>query len=185
MGFCISHSSPKKQNQVGQIQIQIRLDQIIIFIHWFTRLQRLRSPKIFRLSWQLGTQGGRLFSCSLKDEASRCRKSWCFSLSPSTDWMRPTHVRESNLLYSVCEFKYLSHPKTPSHETSLVAQWLRIRLPMQGKQVRALVWEDPHAVEQLSPHTTTTEPALQSPQATTTDACAPRARAPQQEKPLQ
>ena len=27
--------------------------------------------------------------------------------------------------------------------TSLVAQWLRIHLPMQGTQVRALVWEDP------------------------------------------
>ena len=27
--------------------------------------------------------------------------------------------------------------------TSLVAQWLRIRLPMQGTWVRALVWEDP------------------------------------------
>ena len=26
---------------------------------------------------------------------------------------------------------------------SLVAQWLRIHLPMQGTQVRALVWEDP------------------------------------------
>ena len=27
--------------------------------------------------------------------------------------------------------------------TSLVAQWLRIRLPMQGTWVQALVWEDP------------------------------------------
>ena len=26
---------------------------------------------------------------------------------------------------------------------SLVAQWLRVRLPMQGTRVRALVWEDP------------------------------------------
>ena len=26
---------------------------------------------------------------------------------------------------------------------SLVAQWLRIRLPMQGPRVRSLVWEDP------------------------------------------
>ena len=26
---------------------------------------------------------------------------------------------------------------------SLGAQWLRIRLPMQGTQVRTLVWEDP------------------------------------------
>ena len=28
-------------------------------------------------------------------------------------------------------------------QSSLVAQWLRIRLPMQGTQVRALVQEDP------------------------------------------
>ena len=26
---------------------------------------------------------------------------------------------------------------------SLAAQWLRIRLPMQGTRVRALLWEDP------------------------------------------
>ena len=26
--------------------------------------------------------------------------------------------------------------------TSLVAQWIRIRLPMQGTQVQSLVWED-------------------------------------------
>ena len=26
---------------------------------------------------------------------------------------------------------------------SLVAQWLRIRLPMQGTRVQALVWDDP------------------------------------------
>ena len=30
-----------------------------------------------------------------------------------------------------------------SHRASLVVQWLRIRLPMQGTRVRALVWEDP------------------------------------------
>ena len=56
---------------------------------------------------------------------------------------------------------------------SLVAQWLRIRLPMQGTGVRALVWEDPHAAEQLSLRATTTEVRR------------PRARAPQQEKPPQ
>ena len=31
----------------------------------------------------------------------------------------------------------------PPAGVSLVAQWLRIRLPMQGTRVRALVWEDP------------------------------------------
>ena len=30
-----------------------------------------------------------------------------------------------------------------STRASLVVQWLRIRLPMQGTRVRALVWEDP------------------------------------------
>ena len=29
------------------------------------------------------------------------------------------------------------------NRASLVAQWLRVRLPMRGTQVRALVWEDP------------------------------------------
>ena len=33
--------------------------------------------------------------------------------------------------------------KSPHAGTSLVAQWLRIHLPMQGTQVRALVREDP------------------------------------------
>ena len=67
-----------------------------------------------------------------------------------------------------------------------MAQWLRIRLPMQGTRVRAL------AAEQLSPCPTTTEshsrprePQLLSPHATTTEARVPRARAPQQEKPPQ
>ena len=38
-------------------------------------------------------------------------------------------------------------PKTPQKNkitgASLVAQWLRICLPIQGTRVRALVWEDP------------------------------------------
>ena len=38
--------------------------------------------------------------------------------------------------------------------TSLVVQWLRICLPMQGTRVRALAWED------LTCRRATTEPAL-------------------------
>ncbi|KAJ8783595.1 hypothetical protein J1605_008638 [Eschrichtius robustus] len=33
--------------------------------------------------------------------------------------------------------------KTPNYGTSLVKQWLGIRLPMQGTRVRAVVREDP------------------------------------------
>ena len=37
--------------------------------------------------------------------------------------------------------KILYKNKRPG--ASLVEQWLRIRLPMQGTRVRVLVWEDP------------------------------------------
>ena len=56
-------------------------------------------------------------------------------------------------------------------ETSLVVQWIRIRLPMQGMWVQSLIQEDPTC------HGAT------KPRATTTEAHAPRAWAPQQEKP--
>ena len=57
--------------------------------------------------------------------------------------------------------------------TSLVVQWIRIRLPVQETQDQSLVQEDSTCQEQLRLCTTTTE------------VCTPRARALQQEKPLQ
>ena len=58
-----------------------------------------------------------------------------------------------------------------------MAQWLRIRLPMQGTQVQALVWEDPtcHGATKpvpqlLSLRSRAREPQLLSPRATTTEA---------------
>ncbi|KAJ8795228.1 hypothetical protein J1605_002852 [Eschrichtius robustus] len=38
---------------------------------------------------------------------------------------------------------YMCANKETSRGASLVAQWLRVCLPMQGTRVRALVWEDP------------------------------------------
>ena len=40
-------------------------------------------------------------------------------------------------------FYVATHLKTCQQGASLLAQWLRIRLPMQGTRVRALVREDP------------------------------------------
>ena len=54
---------------------------------------------------------------------------------------------------------------------SLVAQWLRICLPMQGTRVRALVWEDP------------TRHGATRPMSHNYWACASGACAPQQERP--
>ena len=56
---------------------------------------------------------------------------------------------------------------------SLVAQWLRICLPMQGTQVRALVWEDP------------TCRGATRPVSHNYWACASGSCAPQQERPRQ
>ena len=64
------------------------------------------------------------------------------------------------------------------HGTSLVAQWLRIHLPMQGTWVQALVQEDPTC--RGATKSVATKPQLLSPSATTTEARAPRACAPQQ-----
>ncbi|XP_049559490.1 modulator of macroautophagy TMEM150B isoform X2 [Orcinus orca] len=75
---------------------------------------------------------------------------------------------------------------------SLVAQWLRICLPMQGTQVQALVQEDPTCSGATKPmrhnprlRSRAREPKLLSLRATTTEARVPRACAPQQEKPPQ
>ena len=82
---------------------------------------------------------------------------------------------------------------------SLVVQWLRIRLPMRGTRVRAPVREDPTcrgatkpvhhnywacSLEPACHNCWARKPQLLSPRATTTEARALRACAPQQEKPL-
>ena len=87
-----------------------------------------------------------------------------------------------------------------NYRASLVAQWLRIHLPMQGTRVRSLVREDPThcratkpmrhnhwacALEPASHNYWAHVPQLLSPRATTTEAHMPRARVPQQEKALQ
>ena len=69
--------------------------------------------------------------------------------------------------------------------TSLVAQWLRIHLPMQGTWVQSLVWEDSTCHRATKPvrhnyWACTLEPTSHNYWART-----PRACAPQQEKPPQ
>ena len=57
---------------------------------------------------------------------------------------------------------------------SLMVQWLRIHLAMQGTLIQSLVQEDPTCSElPLSQGTTTTEPMFWSPRAATTEAHTP------------
>ena len=57
-------------------------------------------------------------------------ESKCKKLSINKSFSRTTNMAQAKH-----EIKKLG--------ASLVVQWLRIRLPMQGTRVRALVWEDP------------------------------------------
>ena len=54
-------------------------------------------------------------------------------------WLEVTLLQRSELSSPNEKINHVkSHPRA-----SLVAQWLRICLPMQGTRVRALAWEDP------------------------------------------
>ena len=103
-----------------------------------------------------------------------------FALSFERDFLKvfylsPYHVFSKLFFYSYAENKRFRF------RASLMAQWLRVRLPMQGPQVQALVQEDPTCRGATKPR----EPQLLSPRATTTEARMPRACALQQEKPPQ
>ena len=53
-------------------------------------------------------------------------------------------MRKSYNMQRVLVFHfYYYHYQKFHFRASLVAQWLRIHLPMQGTRVRALAWEDP------------------------------------------
>ena len=67
--------------------------------------------------------------------------------------------------------------------TSLVVQWIRIWLLMQGAWVQSWSRKSPHATEQPSPFATTTEPECCTTEALATRACAPSKRSHRGEKP--
>ena len=75
--------------------------------------------------------------------------------------------------------------KSRSGGTSLVAQWLRIRLPRQGTRVRALVQEDPTCRRATKPVRHSYWACALQPASHNYWARVPGARAPQRERPLQ
>ena len=85
------------------------------------------------------------------------------------------HVRTHTHTYTLHTPLPPSQPfsalRSGNQGASLVAQWLRICLPMQGTRVRALVWEDP------------TCRGATGPVSHSYWACASEACAPQQERP--
>ena len=56
---------------------------------------------------------------------------------------QPVALGKRYELVMLVAYQKLKYLKRHALGASLVAQWLRICLPMQGTRVRALVWEDP------------------------------------------
>ena len=56
---------------------------------------------------------------------------------------RISDLKDKIVEITTAEQKKEERMKRIEDRASLVAQWLRVCLPMQGIRVRALVWEDP------------------------------------------
>ena len=86
---------------------------------------------------------------------SNFKESFFCSISESVLWaflQNPLHKSRKNSTTNLYAppFSFYNHQHFATGfnfkseaRAFLVAQWLRIRLPMQGTRVRALVWEDP------------------------------------------
>ena len=72
---------------------------------------------------------------------------------------RKLRISQLNILFSIFILRTKKYNKLNKiNQASLLVQWLRIHLAMQGTQVPSLVQEDPTCVGQLSLSTITTEP---------------------------
>ena len=103
----------------------------------------------------------------------------CNTFPPATYSCRIVELRTSIFYYILCWIRYLLF-------TSLVVQWLRILLPVQGTRVQSLVWEDPtcHGATKPVRHNYWS-PRAQVLVGRNYWARTPRALAPQQVKPPQ
>ena len=80
---------------------------------------------------------------------TKIKSKWIKDLNVRPDTIKLLEENIGRTLYDINHSKILFDPSPREMEiknnnrASLVAQWLRICLPMQGTRVRALVWEDP------------------------------------------
>ncbi|XP_067586824.1 protein lin-52 homolog isoform X2 [Pseudorca crassidens] len=120
----------------------------------FEKLDRA-SPDL----WPEQLPGVAEFAASFKSPITSSPPKWMAEIErDDIDMLKELgSLTTANLMEKVRGLQNLAYQLGLDEWTSLVAQWLRIRLPMQGTRVRALV---PHAAEQLNPCATTTEPAL-------------------------
>ena len=85
-----------------------------------------------------------------------CRRA---SVKPTYKWTRLKFSQLESHRHTFSKLLDTVQVLNLSKGASLVAQWLRICLPMQGHGFEPWSGKIPHAVEQLGPWATTTEPA--------------------------
>ena len=73
---------------------------------------------------------------------SNNQDKYCIIIRDNFKWKYNFH-RSICTKYIESKYKVKIISTRRNERASLVAQWLRICLPMQGTRVRALVWEDP------------------------------------------
>ena len=127
----------------------------------------------------------------LKAQSIKHHPNCLFSLKQFLKYFK-SHFSINNCYTMLQNFLFISIQFKKILGASVVVQWLRIHLAMQGTLAWSLVWDDPtcHRGTKLmyqlqSLYSGAHEQQLLSPCDATTEACVPRAYVSQQEKPQQ
>ena len=129
-------------------------------------------------SWWGGAQTRRNSFQKNSVTGGKSLEEWGFQIShlnprPTTVFLPYSYFRNRSKYLILNWVKSNSNALKCFGRASLVAQWLRICLPMQSTRVRALVWEDPTCRR-------ATRPVSHNCWACASGACAPQQERPQQ-----
>ena len=114
--------------------------------------QKVETTQVFINRWMdkqnvVHTYNEMLFSHNQKWSSDTCYNMYESWKHHYAKWKKPDTKGYYKIplheQFRICKFRETKCRLEVTRRASLVAQWLRICLPMQATRVRALVWEDP------------------------------------------